>query len=36
MVILRVAEARVLKDYLSTAEHGFNFDDAHGLIKKYE
>ena len=36
MVILRVAEARVLKDYLATAEHGFNFDEAHGLIKKFE
>lgn len=36
MVTLRVAEPRVLQDYLSTADHGFNFDEAAALIKRFE
>ena len=36
MVILRVAEPRVLQDYLSSTDHGFNFEDASALIKRFE
>jgi hypothetical protein len=36
MVILRVAEARVLQDYLAQNEHGFNFEEAPALIKRFD
>ena len=36
MVVLRVAEARVLQDYLAKNEHGFNFEEAPTLIKRFE
>ena len=36
MIILKVAEARVLQDYLSTSVHGFDFTEALSHIKKYE
>ena len=36
MVVLRVAEPRILQDYLAADNHGFNFAEAHTLIKRYE
>jgi hypothetical protein len=36
MVILRVAEAKVLQDYLGSNNRYFNFEDAPLLIKKFE
>lgn len=36
MVILRVAEPRILQDYLAADHHGFNFSDSVSLIKRFE
>jgi hypothetical protein len=36
MVILKIAEPRVLQEYLATGDHGFKFDEAANLIKKFE
>jgi hypothetical protein len=36
MVILRIADPRVLQEYLSNSEHGFNFEESPLLIKKFE
>lgn len=36
MVILRVAEPRILQDYLRQSNMNFNFEDATSLIKRFE
>ena len=36
MVILRVAEPRILQDYLRQSKMNFNFEDAASLIKRFE
>lgn len=36
MVILRVAEPRILQDYLRQSNMNFNFEDAASLIKRFE
>ena len=36
MIILRVAEARVLQDYLANIHHGFKFEEAPLLLRKFD
>jgi hypothetical protein len=36
MIILKVAEAKVLQEYLTNQEHGFNFEVAPSLVRAFE
>jgi hypothetical protein len=36
MVILRVADGKMLQEYLCASHHGFNFEDAQSHVKKFE